>query len=124
MGNKRRPRKESIEELKEWQDNQYNPGYYTGGKIPPYVDIPPKTGLFGKFYVKAAKLVGVIDILAGAGLIFIGAIIISGLYASWGWRRAWDYIGITVIFGSLGLLFILYGLKYIRNVNPKVKKRS
>ncbi len=23
-----------IEDLEEWQDNQYNPGYYLGGKIP------------------------------------------------------------------------------------------
>ena len=122
MGDKCRPRKESIEKLQEWQDNQYNPGYYTGGKIPPYVNIPPKTGLFGKFYAKAAKLVGAIYILAGVGLIFIGATIISGLYYHGVGDRTLDYIGITVIFSSLGLLFILYGLKHIKNVKSKVKQ--
>ena len=99
MGDKRRPRKESIEKHQEWQDNQYNPGYWTGGKIPPYVDIPPKTSLFGKFYVKAAKLVGVIDILAGAGLIFIGAIFMhhgvgdvpGTILALLSFLVAWDY---------------------------------
>jgi hypothetical protein len=28
-------RKNHIEEIKEWQEHQYDPGYYTGGRIPP-----------------------------------------------------------------------------------------
>lgn len=26
----------NINEIKEWQDHQFDPGYWTGGKIPPH----------------------------------------------------------------------------------------
>jgi hypothetical protein len=28
---------EAVREWREWSDHQYNPGYWTGGKIPPFL---------------------------------------------------------------------------------------
>ena len=119
MGDKRRLREEPIEKLKEWQDNQYNPGYYTGGNIPPYVAIPAKTSLFGKLYKIGSKAVGVIYILIGVALIGIS---ITGVLLVWGSNGTSvleSRIGVLVagaITCSLAVLSILLGLKYIKKV--------
>ncbi|CVK21016.1 MULTISPECIES: hypothetical protein [Sporomusa] len=127
MGEKHKKYKEHenpIDKLKEWQDNQYNPGYYTGGKIPPYVEIPSKTGLFGKLYAVGAKIVGIIYILAGVGLIFIGITIFIGQeYRSIAGLMG-NLLGVIAIFGSLGVLFILYGLKYNSKTKSREKSKS
>lgn len=34
---KRRHPSDYLNELEEWGENQYNPGYWTGGNIPPYI---------------------------------------------------------------------------------------
>ena len=39
--------KKYIDSFKEWQDHQYDPGYYTGGKIPPSMTDPGKPALWG-----------------------------------------------------------------------------
>lgn len=124
MGDKHKKHENSIEKLKEWQENQYNPGYYTGGKIPPYVAIPSKTSLLGKLYAKGAGIVGVIYILAGAALIFIGVKIFIGQEYHEIGSFIGNLLGVITIFGGLGILFILYGLKYIRNVKSKGKCKS
>jgi len=31
-----------LNDLEEWQENQYNPGHWTGGNIPPYLKYPKK----------------------------------------------------------------------------------
>ena len=124
MGDKHKRNENPIEKLKEWQENQYNPGYYTGGKIPPYAAIPSKTSLFTKLYTKGTVIVGAIHILAGAALIFIGVIIFTGQE----YREIGSLMGnlfcVIVIFGGLGVLVMLYGLKYIRSVRPKGKRKS
>jgi len=38
-----------IEELKEWQEHQYDPGYYRGGRIHPFHKIPGNPRLYGIF---------------------------------------------------------------------------
>lgn len=116
MSNKHRQHEEPIKKLKEWQDNQYNPGYYTGGNIPPYVEIPARTSIFGKLYKKGTRIIGVLEILVGAALIFIGAkIVLLQDYNSAG-SFIGNLFGSVAIFGGLGTLFILSGLKYIRKV--------
>jgi len=127
LGKKHKKYKEHedpIENLKEWQDNQYNPGYYTGGKIPPYVDIPSKTSLFGKVYQIGAKIVGVIHILAGAAFIFIGVKIFIGQEYRSIESLMGNLLGVIVIFGGLGILVILYGLKYISKTRSKAKSKG
>ena len=116
MGDKHKKNENPIEKLKEWQENQYNPGYYTGAKIPPHVDIPSRTSLFGKLYKIGARIIGVFEILAGAALIFMGAKIVFGQNYHEVGIFIGNLLGGITIFGGLGILFILSGLKYIRNV--------
>jgi hypothetical protein len=36
-----------LNDLEEWQEHQYNPGYWTGGNIPPHLKYPKKQlGIF------------------------------------------------------------------------------
>jgi hypothetical protein len=67
---KRQPMKEKnnnhyIEELQEWQENQYNPGHYLGGKIPGNL-----------LYAGRPKLVGIMLVIIGimtlVPIIFVG----------------------------------------------------
>lgn len=126
MGNKHKKHEDPTEKLKEWQDNQYNPGYYTGGNIPPYVAIPSKTSLFGKLYKIGAKVVGVIYVLIGVALFGIA---LSGAILVWGSNGSSvmeSRIGVLVagaILCSLGILSISLGLKYIRSIKSKVKSK-
>jgi len=125
LGDKHKKYENPIKKLKEWQDNQYNPGYYTGGKIPPYVDIPPKTSLFGRVYQIGARIVGTIYILAGAWLIFMSIYIIWIIGEEHHWRgNFFEALAAGIIASSLGILSLLYGLKYIRTVKTKVKCKS
>jgi hypothetical protein len=34
-----------IADFKEWQDHQYTPGYFTGGRIPVWIKHPPRPRL-------------------------------------------------------------------------------
>lgn len=65
---KRKNGGDPFKKLREWQENQFSPGYYTGGKIPPYANIPSKTSLFGKVYNIGARIVGVFYIIIGAAV--------------------------------------------------------
>lgn len=124
MGNKRKKCENPIEKLKEWQDNQYNPGYYTGGNIPPYVGIPSKTSLFGKLYKIGARIVGVMYILIGVALICIASTAVILVWGSNGSSLMESRIGVLVagvISCFLGILSILLGLKYTRTVKLKAE---
>lgn len=46
----KRNNKNYIEDLQEWQDNQYNPGRYLGGKIPGNLLRAGKPKLIGIFW--------------------------------------------------------------------------
>lgn len=48
-----------IEDLQEWQDNQYNPGHYLGGKIPGNMLCPGRTKLVGIFLI----IIGLITLI-------------------------------------------------------------
>ncbi len=51
MKRKRSKNSEYIDELTEWQENQYNPGYYTDGKIPTYMKRPGRSRKLGWLYI-------------------------------------------------------------------------
>ncbi|VBB09667.1 Hypothetical protein LUCI_4965 [Lucifera butyrica] len=125
MGHKHEKNENPTKKLKEWQDNQYNPGYYIGGNIPPYVAIPSKTSLLGKLYKIGARIVGVIYILIGVALICIASI---GVILVWeSSNEVGNRTGVFVagaISCSLGILSILLGLKYIRNIKSKAKSKN
>ncbi len=52
----------SIDELTEWQDNQYNPGFYMDGKVPNNLLSPRKPGVV-KFTVLLIGLLMVAGII-------------------------------------------------------------
>jgi sensor histidine kinase YesM len=47
-----------LDELQEWQNNQFNPGYYTGGRIPPYLKAKgnPKLSAIFAFFMGFSSL--------------------------------------------------------------------
>jgi hypothetical protein len=49
--NKKGKRNNHIEEIKEWQEHQYEPGYFTGRKIPPFLKYPGKPMIIGLLYI-------------------------------------------------------------------------
>lgn len=49
-----------IEKINDWQDHQYDPGYYTGGNIPPVWTDPGKPKLLGWFLIISSFILAVI----------------------------------------------------------------
>lgn len=45
-----------LNDLEEWGKNQYNPGYWTGGNIPPHIKVLSKAG---------SKRIGIIALICG-----------------------------------------------------------
>ncbi len=43
--------KDHIEEHKEWQDNQFSPGHFTGGKIPSWIKDPGNSRNLGITFI-------------------------------------------------------------------------
>ena len=58
---------QSIDELTEWQDNQYNPGYYIGGITPNNLLSPRKPAVVGGFLILIA-----LSSFVTAGFLFFG----------------------------------------------------
>lgn len=56
----------SIDELTEWQDNQYNPGFYMDGRVPNNLLSPAKPGV-----VRVSVIIIGILLLAGIVLSFV-----------------------------------------------------
>lgn len=94
-----------IEDLQEWQDNQYNPGHYLGGKIPGNL-----------LYSGRPKLVGVFLIIIGLmTLIPIVFIAIEFFYSDQTQRSAESYLQLVKIFAvaAFGLVMTVSGIRKI-----------
>lgn len=96
----------SIDELTEWQDNQYNPGHWIGGITPNNLLTPRKP-----------RIIGVALILIAISLLFsfffvlndyldesIDLIMIEHVY----------YIAQLVLIGSFALLLFAGGIRKVR----------
>lgn len=55
----------NLEDMQEWSENQYNPGHWTRGNIPPHM----KRGNLGKIYSFFFILLGILLILPGLGML-------------------------------------------------------
>ncbi|MDF2519701.1 MAG: hypothetical protein K0R84_329 [Clostridia bacterium] len=51
-----------IEKMREWQEHQYDPGYYTGGNIPPVITHTGRPKLLGWVYVISSIVSAIIMI--------------------------------------------------------------
>ena len=85
---KRRARRDPFADYVEWSDNRYNPGYYLGGNLPPYL----RTSSLGP---RASRRMGIaltISACIGAGTLLV----------TLPWPEA-DF-GISVMFGAAGVV--------------------
>lgn len=55
-----------LEDLQDWSEHQYDPGYWTGGNIPPHM----KRGKFFKLCGFFCLLLGIFLMLPGLGSLF------------------------------------------------------
>lgn len=86
-----------LEKIKDWQEHQYDPGYYTGGNIPPVWTDPGKPKLLGWFLIITSFILAVImavffksifrikDVLPISiiAILFYGVLLLQSI---WGWR--------------------------------------
>ncbi len=85
MNKKNSSKKDYIDEYKDWQDNQYNPGHFTGGNVPIWLSRPGKPKLlgivfftFGLFYTAWTiyKIIQLLQVNDGTGdlisIVFLG----------------------------------------------------
>lgn len=65
---KRFKRSSYIDEIKEWQEHQYDPGYYIGGHILPFLKKPGSHKLFALalFITAALNVFGFAPLLSGS----------------------------------------------------------
>jgi hypothetical protein len=104
-----------LDDMKEWQDHQFDPGYYTGGKIPYWKLNPGKP----KNFAFLCFLIAIIDVFCIIGIIY---------YNLTGSEPMWEQQITTIIF--LLLIAIFSSLAGIRNLKKqkkiytKKKKRS
>lgn len=52
--------KDYLEKINDWQDHQYDPGYYTGGNIPPVLTDPGRPKLLGWFLIISSLILAII----------------------------------------------------------------
>jgi len=80
---KKRKKENGIDRFIEWQEHQYDPGYWTRGRIPPYLlgKRPNKMGytwlVLGFLWLIISIVSGeVIMFLLAAGLIAVGVVLL------------------------------------------------
>lgn len=113
--NKHKNNKSYIDEMKEWQEHQYDPGYYTNGRIPPYMKYPGKPRLYGWLLI-----------LSGILSIIILTVICS---ISFDKKQIVPIIGFILLFGLIAAIQIVGGIRLLmksykkhRNISAIFKK--
>lgn len=94
-----------IEDLEEWQDNQYNPGYYLGGKIPGNL-----------LYSGRPKMIGIMLIGIGLSTLIPLVLGIISIFHSEESLLPIEYILRLVqiaAFGAFSLVMIVNGIRKI-----------
>jgi hypothetical protein len=117
--NRRRQQPDGIREYVEWTDHQYDPGYYTGGRIPPY------------YLGKRPNRFGCVLVIEGVVSLVAFAIILTQVYGQplWPSRAPISQIvgeGIiffigAIVLASLVFLPLIAGIKLLM---PESKRRS
>lgn len=94
-----------IEDIEEWQENQYNPGYYLGGKIPGNL-----------LYSKRPKMIGVLLLLIGLMTLIPFALGIIDSFRNGISKTTIEYVLLAVQLlgvGGFSILLIVNGIKKI-----------
>jgi len=83
-----------LNDLEEWQENQYNPGYWTGGNIPPHLKYPKKP-------------LGILFIIMGVfSILLVTVAVIQDL--------SLDNVFGNILGLFMALLFLIAGIRIIR----------
>jgi hypothetical protein len=92
----------NVNDLAEWQDHQYGPYYYTGGRVPPFYKRP-RPNKFGYGLVVAGLL-----FVLGTALTIVPNLVNGGL----------DFLSIimALFFGTLGAVQIASGLRLLGRI--------
>jgi hypothetical protein len=111
-----------IEDIKEWQDHQYDPGYYLGGKIPPYIKSPGNRKYLGLALLIPVFMMVIYWIFAS---VIIGNVHIMGLEE---YPKLESFLGNFGI-GAVFIVTIVAGISLLRNpkkeiVAPKKRRRK
>jgi hypothetical protein len=90
-----------IDDWKEWQDNQFNPGHFTGGKQIPVLKNPGK------------------PLIVGLGLLFMGLVSLVGFITNMaGFDPQTDSIWLLLLSNltilAFAVVFLLAGCRMIR----------
>jgi len=93
--------KDYLNRFKEWQDHQYDPGYYTGGNIPPAYTNPRKPARLGWFLI----------IQGGAGLI---AMTIALVYMAIEFDEFFIMFLLTIFINAICIVSLISGLRLIK----------
>jgi hypothetical protein len=132
LGKNHKKRDNSLEKWKEWQDHQYDPGYWTGGNIPPYLNEKSKTQVFGWLHTIGTKAFGWVYILASVALIaIILMILLSTIFGKTTVSESGypiiDMVMVIILFslfGGFGVLGIFVGIKYLDKSKSKSKSTT
>ncbi len=89
-----------INEFVEWQEHQYVAGYYTGGRIPPYVTKPGKPGIIGKIMIITGSFTLLMFVIA-----FIVGLSTQNIFQ--------DFVSSLALAG-VGVAQLFTGMRYIK----------
>lgn len=90
-----------IDDWKEWQDNQFNPGHFTGGKQVPVLKNPGK------------------PLIVGLSLLFLGLVSLAGFIANLAGfhpqtESIWPFLLPNLPILVFAVVFLLAGIRMIR----------
>lgn len=108
--NKRNKKNNYIEEMKEWQEHKYDPGYFMGGKTPIFLTGPRKPNIIGISYI-----------ISGIVLIIFTMYIIITYYSD---NDIASIILFFILCTGIGIIYILAGFRLMKKakLNKKNKK--
>jgi len=101
-----------LKDLKEWQDHQYDPGYYLGGRIPHYIKSPGNRKFLG-----VALLIPVIMTVTLFIVMFLKGNISVASYQ----ESRFDWVVGLFTSGIIFLLTLIGGIRQIHMHNQKKK---
>lgn len=92
-----------IDEQSEWQENQYNPGYWIGGRLPRNLLTPRKPKVLGGFIL-----------LTGLGLVAGAILMNASLFGSGGAVGVFENLYallLAILQGGLGVALAVAGIR-------------
>jgi formate hydrogenlyase subunit 3/multisubunit Na+/H+ antiporter MnhD subunit len=110
-----------LDEMLEWQEHQYDPVYYTDGKMPPFLKARGKPLWAAIWWFFNAFLIFISYFALTFRAIFFGDEY-TGKFFDYEISTPWNMLLITFIFSILILLCIRLGIRYWQMYKKKKSK--